>query len=174
MTDPTPTVPATEAAPPESAAARLAILEKEVADARKEAAKYRTTLRQQEQAQEEAARKQAEEQGEFKRLYEETQAKLTALAAEAEAAKLTALRLQVASELGLPQGLAERLRGTTPAEIKADADALLAAIRAAAPAPAAGAAPAPIPATNPATGRGAPAAFDPRNPPRLDSISWKT
>jgi hypothetical protein len=45
--------------------------------------------------------------------------------ADANAARLEALRLQVATEKGLPAPLAGRLNGTTKEELEADADGLL-------------------------------------------------
>lgn len=170
-----PTAPAQEATVPAPAAetdptARLAILEKELADTRKEAAKYRTTLRQQEQTQQEAEAKRLQEQGDFKALYEAEQTKAAELAAAVARFELTQKQHSVARELGLPLDLADRLRGDTPAEIKADAERLLAALKVLTPP--AGATPA-VPATNPAAARGQTPAFDPKNPPRLDSITWK-
>jgi hypothetical protein len=159
-------------------AARLAILEKELRDARQEAAKYRRTLRDQEAAQEDAKRKQAEEQGEYRKLYEEQQRKAAELEARLVAAELHRTQLSVAQELGLPPVLAERLRGDGPAELRKDAEALLAAIKAIAQPAQAAAAPtvAPvvtIPATNPQAQRGAKITIDPKNPPRLGDIPWK-
>jgi hypothetical protein len=156
----------------DDASVRLAILEKELKDARSEAAKYRTTLRAQEAAQSEAKKKQDEEQGNFKALYEQAQAdaqKAAALVAQYEA---RSRQQQIASELGLPPQLADRLRGDTPAELKADAQTLLDLIKA--QTPPAGVVQAPILSpTNPPSTRQATAAFDPKNPPRLSDVQWK-
>jgi len=50
---------------------------------------------------------------------------VTTLQSERDAERLNALRLKTATEKGLPASMAERLVGSTPEEIAADADALL-------------------------------------------------
>lgn len=80
---------------------------------------------QQRKAQEEAERKAAEQQGEYKSLYEKTQAELEQTRNEAKAAQLAAARRLVAKELGISDKIAERLRGETEDELRADAEALL-------------------------------------------------
>lgn len=141
---------------------------KELKEARAEAAKYRKTVRDQETAAQEAQRKAAEEQGNFKTLYEQAQQKQAELQQRIEARERLDLQARVAKAAGLPDDLASRLQGATPEELAADAAALAKLLAPAAPAqpqpPATG-------ATNPAAGRGAPAAnvFDPKNPPRLSA-----
>lgn len=154
-----------------SPALDLETLRKELSDARKEAAKYRTTLRTQETAQEAAAAASLIEQGKFKELYEKEQAARTVLeaqVAQAAAATLTAtLQLAAATAAGLSPSMASRLVGTTPEELAADAKTLAELFKIAPPSTG---------ASNPATSRGQqqPAAFDPKHPPRLSSIDWKT
>jgi hypothetical protein len=169
-----PVVPAQEAPPitqvvTDDPSVRLAILEKELKDARSEAAKYRTTLRSQEQAQADAAKKQAEEQGNFKALYEQAQAdaqKAAALVAQYETRQR---QQQIASELGLPLVLADRLRGDTPAELTADAQTLLDLIKAQTPQSVQPLTPT-NPAINPPSTRQAKTVIDPKNMPKLGDI----
>jgi formamidopyrimidine-DNA glycosylase len=68
------------------------------------------------------------EQGEFKKLYEKQQAELQAKEQRIKAMELETLRRNVATKLGLPELLFDRLRGETVDEIEADAKTLLAAI----------------------------------------------
>lgn len=108
----------------ESADDRAARLERELTETRKEAAKYRVTLRSQEQAQTEAQRKAAEESGQFKTLYEQAQAKLAEVEqAQAKAAQ-DAARAKAARDAGLSEDLADRLVGDTPEALLLDAKAL--------------------------------------------------
>lgn len=79
-------------------------------------------------AREEAERKTAEEQGEFKRLYEMAQAKAAAAEQKARELELAGMRRDAAAKLGLPAALADRLKGETPDELEADAKAVLAAL----------------------------------------------
>lgn len=90
--------------------------------------RYRELLTQQEQAAKEreaAERKQLEEQNRFKELYEKEVAAREAAVAEMKALSLKNMRRQIAADAGLPNGLADRLRGETEEELKADAAALL-------------------------------------------------
>lgn len=90
--------------------------------------KYRELLTQQEQAAKEREaieRKQLEEQNRFRELYEKEVAAREAAVAEMKALSLKALRRQIATDTGLPGGLADRLQGETEEELKADAAALL-------------------------------------------------
>src|SRR5689334_16924487 len=94
--------------PPESAAvtqeattdtaAELARLQKEIADLRKENARHRTTNK-------EAERKLAEESGQFKTLYEQTQAELKQLKDDAAKRERQDLLTKVAKAAGLPEDL---------------------------------------------------------------------
>lgn len=79
-------------------------------------------------AREEAEAKALAEQGEFKKLYEKQQAELTAKEQRIKAMEIETLRRSVATKLGLPELLFDRLRGETADEIEADAKTLLAAI----------------------------------------------
>ena len=133
----TPQADAPQAGATGDTAAELARLQKEIADLRKENAKHRTANR-------EAERKAAEEAGQFKTLYEQTMAELETLKADAAKRGREALLHRVAKTAGLPDDLADRLRGETEDELLADAKAM--AKRLAVPAPSTG-------ATNP--GRGA-------------------
>jgi hypothetical protein len=79
-------------------------------------------------AAEEAQRKAAEEQGEYRKLYEAEKASREAAIAEMKAIQVKNLKHQIAADVGLPNGLASRLQGETEEEIKADAEALLATL----------------------------------------------
>lgn len=163
--------PAGSTSPPaadgESAEQKLARLERELADARKDAAKYRTNLRQQEQERAEAERKTAEEQGQFKALYEQAQADLKALQDAAAARERGDLLRKVAQAAGLDEAFADRLRGDDEAALLADAKLLAERLKPAAPASAGSPA-------NGARGAQQQPAFDPKNPPRLsDPALWQ-
>lgn len=101
---------------------------RELREARKEAAKYRTEKKTVEQAQAEAQRKQDEERGEFKKLYEAAKAELEAARVAAKTAEAKALRLKVGGEFGLPEVLSARLVGETEEEMRADAEAVKSAL----------------------------------------------
>lgn len=79
-------------------------------------------------AREEAERKAAEEQGEFKRLYEQTAQRLAETEARAKAAEIASIKREVAARLNMPAKLAERLQGETAEDIEADAKDLMAAL----------------------------------------------
>jgi len=104
----------------ESAEDRATRLERELTETRKEAAKYRVEKR----TQAEAERKAAEESGQFKTLYEQAQAKLAEIEQTQAKAAQDALRAKAAKDAGLSEDLADRLVGSTPAELLADAQAL--------------------------------------------------
>jgi alanyl-tRNA synthetase len=124
--------PAPAAAPAAAAASpdRVAQLERELNDAR-------TKLTAREQAEAESARKQAEEQGNFKKLYEEAQAALTKAeqtrAAERATEATKQAQLTAATAAGLDASLATRLVGDTPEALLADAKALAARLAPSAP-----------------------------------------
>jgi len=99
-----------------------------VRDLRKENAEHRKAKQSAESAAQEAERARLAEQGEFKKLYEEANAQLQQLRDELKASQVQALRSKVASELGIPPQLAERLRGETEEEMKQDAESLKAVI----------------------------------------------
>lgn len=85
-------------------------------------------------AADDAARKAAEEQGEFKKLYETVLQEKQAAEERAKALELSSLRRDIAAKVGLPAGLASRLQGETDTDIEADAKQLLATLpKAAAP-----------------------------------------
>lgn len=75
-------------------------------------------------AQAEAERKAAEEAGNYKVLYEKLQTEHQALKDDLAKKEHDALRTKVAAEFNLPTDLAERLAGTTEADLKADAEKL--------------------------------------------------
>lgn len=97
----------------------------------------RAESKAQEVAQKAAADAEAKalaEQGKFKELYEKLQADNAAATQRIKDMEMTSLRRDVASKLGLPAGLADRLRGDTAEALEADAKALLEAMpKAAAP-----------------------------------------
>lgn len=76
-------------------------------------------------AREEAEAKALADQGKFKELYEKLQADKQAADQRIKDMELTAMRREVATRLGLPAGLADRLRGDTAEALEADAKALL-------------------------------------------------
>lgn len=83
------------------------------------------------EAEAEAAKKAAEEQGDFKKLYEESQAEIEKLKkkieehdAEVKQQTLDELRQAVIDEFQLPKDLADRLHGETKEELRADAKKL--------------------------------------------------
>lgn len=155
------------AAAADDATARLALIEKELKEARQEAAKYRTTLRSQEQAQADAEATRLKEAGEFKVLFEKEQAARAELEGKVAAATRAQLQLDACLSAGLPPSMAARLMGATAEELAADAKTLAEQFKVTPPSTG---------PSNPAAQRGAtppPAAFDPKNPPRLSSIEWK-
>lgn len=140
-------------------AARLAILEKELKEARQEAARYRTERKAQEAAALDAETKRLAEAGEFKTLAEQRAAEVATLNADLESAKATAKQLEryqeavtgiIAPRLGgLPDALKKLVSGLEPlAQLE-----WVAALEPPAPAP-------PVPPKPPAPNLG------PTNPPR--------
>lgn len=99
-----------------------------VRDLRKENADHRKAKQSAESAAQQAETARLAEQGEFKKLYEEATRQLTELQSQLKASQVQALRSKVASELGIPPQLAERLRGETEEEMKQDAESLKAVI----------------------------------------------
>lgn len=76
-----------------------------------------------------AEQEKLKEAGEYKKLYEDLGAKLTAAEQETKALRLAALRREAAEQVaGFPAGLAERLKGETLEEMTADAKQVLAAL----------------------------------------------
>lgn len=106
-------------------------------------------------AADEAARKAAEEQGQFKELYEQAMQAQKAAEERAKALELSNMRREIANRVGLPIGLASRLQGDNETDIEADAKALLATL----PKPAA-------PSLDGGAGRGSQAS----NAPSIDQI----
>lgn len=107
----------------------------EIQKLRTEAAERRTALKALEDAKakreaDEAKANEAKlkEQSEFKALAETLQAERDKLKADIEALTLNALRAKIAAEFQLPPAFAERLKGATEEELKADAEALKAAL----------------------------------------------
>lgn len=99
-----------------------------IKELRAENAKHRTAKKEAEKQAAELQRKQAEEQGEFKGLYEKALAELTEARQAAQAAEQARLKAEVAHRLQLPAALVDRLRGDTVAELEADARLLLDAL----------------------------------------------
>jgi len=79
-------------------------------------------------AQEAAALKAAEEQGEYKKLYEQMSQKMAEAQRRAEELERQQLQAKVAQTVGIPPALATRLVGATEEELTADATALLASL----------------------------------------------
>jgi hypothetical protein len=99
MSDPPPTPAGQEPIAPIAPApaaddTRLVILEKELKEARQEAARYRTERKAQEAAALEAETKRLAEAGEFKTLAEQRAQEVAQLSADLESAKATALALE--------------------------------------------------------------------------------
>ena len=86
--------PATPAPAADDAPIRMAILEKELKEARQEAAKYRTERKAQEVAALEAEQKRLVEAGEFKTLAEQRAAELAQAHAALDATKATTKQLE--------------------------------------------------------------------------------
>lgn len=84
-------------------------------------------------AQEEADRKAAEDQGNYKKLYEDLIAKHETLEADLKKKERDALRTKVAGNHNLPSDLVERLAGETEAELEADAEKLAKLVKATPP-----------------------------------------
>jgi hypothetical protein len=79
-------------------------------------------------ARQEAERKAAEEQGQWKTLAEQYKTEAEQARQQAQAASLQVLRRDIAAKLNVPAVLADRLVGSTPEELEADAKALLASL----------------------------------------------
>ena len=79
-------------------------------------------------AAEAAEAKALAEQGEWKKLAEKAQADLAEAQRQATEAQQALLRREVGAKYNLPPTLVDRLRGDTPEELDADAQALLAAL----------------------------------------------
>jgi len=95
---------------------------------RKENAGHRTAKKKAEGDAEAAKRKVAEEQGEFKKLYEAAVAKQKEAESKARGLELDALKAKVATAAKLPAGLASRLQGETEEELAEDAKVLAASL----------------------------------------------
>lgn len=88
----------------------------------------RTAEEQAKKAAAEAEAKALAEQGRYKELFEKQQAELDAERQRAKALELAALKRDIAAEVGLPAALAARLQGEDAEALKADAQALIAAM----------------------------------------------
>ena len=118
---------------------------KEIQKERKEAGKYRieaaanrdaaAKLAQLEAAQKTANEKALADQNKWQELAEQREADRLAAEARAEAATLSALKTQIAFEVGLTPALAKRMQGTTEEELRADAAELKGLMPAATPTP---------------------------------------
>jgi hypothetical protein len=99
--------------------------QKQIKDLRSESAKYRTANTKAERDAEELARRQAEEQGQYKQLYEQEKARAAQAELTAQVAQVARYRSEVAHKLNVPAALVDRLRGETLEELEADAKTLL-------------------------------------------------
>jgi hypothetical protein len=115
----------TDVAGSDSVAARLAVMEKELADARKENASWRTKLREQEKAQAAAQEAKLKEDKKWQELAELKEREIAEIRANVEAERLKALRLEISMKTGLDVRLAHRLVGSSPEELEADAATIL-------------------------------------------------
>lgn len=113
----------------------------ELQRARQEAAQHRTKLRELEQAEtqrqqdaQKAKEKELADQGKFKPIAEQREQEIEQLKRQLAEAQTGALRTKIALELGLTPVLADRLKGATEDELRADA-AELAKLLPAAPKP---------------------------------------
>lgn len=106
--------------------AQLAIMQKALKDANREAADRRKKLEAYETAEKQRQEAEMSETDKLKRALEEREAELNRL-------QLDNLKRAIAQETGLPPALATRLQGSTEDELKADAKALLETIPKAAP-----------------------------------------
>lgn len=88
----------------------------------------RKAARAAEEAAEEAKRKAAEEQGEFKTLYESTQEQLAEAQKRLAEMERASMRREAVDKTGLPAALADRLQGETLEEMVEDAKTLLSAM----------------------------------------------
>ena len=79
-------------------------------------------------AREDAERKAAEEQGEFRKLYEKAQQQIAETNAKLQAAEIASIKRDVAARLNMPSALASRLQGEDESAIEADAKELMAAL----------------------------------------------
>jgi hypothetical protein len=102
--------------------------QKLIGDLRQESAGHRKAKTDAEKAAQEAARIAAEEQGQYKPLYETEKANREAAEARAKAAELSGIKVRIGAKLALPAELMDRLRGETEEEIEADAKVILAVI----------------------------------------------
>lgn len=117
----------------EAARARIAFLNKESEKHRLQANEFEKQLKLLNEQIAADKRTDLEEREEFKQLYEQSAqqverltAELSTLQEEATLREMEALRRDVAKAKGLPESMANRLRGETRDELEADADSLLA------------------------------------------------
>lgn len=96
--------------------------------ANKEAQETKKRLREIESAKEAAERQALEEQGQFKAAYEREKLAREKLEAETQTRLLGLMREKIGLQAGLPEALIPRLQGATEDEIRADAEALKAAL----------------------------------------------
>lgn len=113
--------------------AELQSAQKRIKELNAESAKHRKEADDAAKAKADAEAKALAEQGNFKTLYEKAQADLQAEKQAKAAIELSLKRERIAQEVGLPALLAERLRGETDEELRADAKALLGVAKGAMP-----------------------------------------
>lgn len=104
---------------------------KAIRELREENATWRTELRQlqewkqqQEQSAREAQEAEMREQNKFKELLEQRESELAELKTQIAQQEAQRLRASIVSEYGLPEALADRLRGESEEELRKDAEQL--------------------------------------------------
>lgn len=119
---------------------RTEIAESQAKDARKDAAKYRTTARDLQQAEDDRKTKTATEQGDFKALHEAAQttikardARIVELEGQISTAEHVSLRVRVAQKYKLPADLTDLIQGDDEAALDASAKVLAKHVRTDAP-----------------------------------------
>lgn len=119
---------------------RTEIAESQAKDARRDAAKYRTTARNLQQAEDDRKTKAATDQGDFKTLYETAQttiterdARIVELEGQIADGERTSLRQRIAMKHKLPGDLVDMLQGDDEAALEASAKTLAKHVRIDAP-----------------------------------------
>lgn len=150
--------PAAEPSTTETPSAEHMIPKSRFDEVNKELKALRKQSEAAQKAQEAAEAAAAAEKGEYKKLYDTEKAKVVDYEAKVKALEVSHRRARIASEVGLPAGLVERLQGEEEDEIKADAEKLLALI------------PKESPATSTDSGAGARQAPQPTEGPDEESV----
>lgn len=109
---------------PEKAFAEIKKLRSENANWRNELRELQSWRDQQETQKREAQEAEMREQNQFKELLEQRERELSELKAQIAQQQAQQLRASIVSEFGLPEALADRLRGESEEELRKDAEAL--------------------------------------------------